>query len=411
MAERFPLTAITPAVRDIAEQLAAAGHEAWYVGGAVRDVLYTGLHGRTPARTGDFDLATSARPEDVRRLFRRTVPVGIEHGTVAVLDAEGGAHEVTTFRRDVQTDGRHAVVEFGVSLDDDLARRDFTINAIAVHPQTGDLRDPFDGRRDLAEGVVRAVGEPSARFREDRLRVLRGLRFAAAFDFRIDPATWDALCASAGELEHLSRERVRDEWVKTLATAKPSVAVGLWRRAGVLNAVWPELADLSAEAAGELDAVVPGEPVVVTAAALAHSGAAPDVALQAAQRLRFSNRDAGRIEGIVSALASPLPAPDDGRAVRRWTARHRSAAGEAAGAASDPPGGREAFREAVHATLASGVPLEVADLAVKGNDLAAAGIAPGPRMGEVLRALLEVVLDDPTLNTHEDLLARAQNLP
>src|SRR5690242_15413950 len=121
----------------IARRLEEGGYEAWCVGGAVRDALLGHPH-------LDWDLATAATPREVRALFRRTVPVGIEFGTVGVLDEEGTMHEVTTFRRDVQTDGRHAVVEFGASLDDDLARRDFTINAIAYSPITHDVRDPFD---------------------------------------------------------------------------------------------------------------------------------------------------------------------------------------------------------------------------------------------------------------------------
>src|SRR5918998_5680344 len=155
------------AVLAIAERLEGAGFETWCVGGAVRDALL-GI------RNLDWDLATAARPEEVRRLFRRTVPVGIEFGTIGVLDDGGLMHEVTTFRRDVRTDGRHAVVEYGASLDDDLARRDFTINAMAYHPRRHVLRDPFDGRADIDRRVVRAVGDPEQRMREDRLRALRG---------------------------------------------------------------------------------------------------------------------------------------------------------------------------------------------------------------------------------------------
>src|SRR6185437_12267772 len=140
-------------VVEIARVLTTAGFETWCVGGAVRDALLGEAH-------LDWDLATAAKPSDVRRLFRRTVPVGIEFGTVGVLDAANVMHEVTTFRRDVKTDGRHAEVEFGVSLEDDLARRDFTINAIAYDPLGGGLRDPFHGQEDLAARVVRAVGDP-----------------------------------------------------------------------------------------------------------------------------------------------------------------------------------------------------------------------------------------------------------
>src|ERR1044071_5770375 len=142
-------------VLEIARRLEDAGYEAWCVGGAVRDALLGHPH-------LDWDLATSAKPEEVRRLFgyRRTIPVGIDFGTVGVRDRDGKMHEVTTFRRDVQTDGRHAVVEFGVSLDDDLARRDFTINAIAYSPRRDEMRDPFRGRADLTAKILRAVGDP-----------------------------------------------------------------------------------------------------------------------------------------------------------------------------------------------------------------------------------------------------------
>ena len=166
-------------VLEIARTLEAAGYEAWCVGGALRDHLLGDPH-------SDIDFATSARPEDVRRLFRRTAAVGIKYGTVGVLDRNRVLHEVTTFRRDVTTDGRHAVVEYGVSLEEDLARRDFTINAIAYHPLRGEWRDPFGGADDLDRRVVRAVGDPAERFREDYLRILRAVRFAARFGFAVD---------------------------------------------------------------------------------------------------------------------------------------------------------------------------------------------------------------------------------
>src|SRR5438045_6868377 len=167
-----------PPVLEIADQLENAGFEAWCVGGAIRDALL----GHPDL---DWDLATSATPAQVRELFgmRRTIPVGVEFGTVGVLDRAGAMHEVTTFRRDVRTDGRHAEVEFGVSLDDDLARRDFTINAIAYSPRRNDVRDPFDGQRDLASRLVRAVGDARARVRAERLRSLRVVGCAARVEF------------------------------------------------------------------------------------------------------------------------------------------------------------------------------------------------------------------------------------
>src|SRR5690606_21951539 len=138
-------------------------YETWCVGGAVRDALLGIPH-------LDWDLATAATPDVVRKSFKRTIPVGIQFGTVGVLDRQGRMHEVTTFRRDVRTDGRHAEVEFGASLTEDLARRDFTINAIALHPLTGEVQDPFHGRDDLRARLVRAVGVADERMREDRLR-------------------------------------------------------------------------------------------------------------------------------------------------------------------------------------------------------------------------------------------------
>jgi tRNA nucleotidyltransferase (CCA-adding enzyme) len=179
-------------VLEIARRLDQAGHEVWCVGGAIRDALLAARTGGTGLEPADVDFATSATPEQVRALFRRTVGVGIQHGTVGVLDRRRVLHEVTTFRRDVATDGRHAVVAFGVSLEDDLARRDFTINAIAYHPLRHEWRDPFAGAADLDARVIRAVGDPDQRFREDYLRILRALRFAARFEFEIDPATWAA---------------------------------------------------------------------------------------------------------------------------------------------------------------------------------------------------------------------------
>ena len=224
------------AVKEIVARLERAGFETWCVGGAVRDALLGHPH-------LDWDFATAATPAQVMGVFKRTVPVGIEFGTVGVFDSANTMHEVTTFRRDVKTDGRHAVVEFGASLDGDLARRDFTVNAIAYHPKTEEVRDPYGGRLDLERGLIRAVGTAADRMREDRLRALRGVRFASRFGFHIEPATWAAIRDSAAHMGRLSPERVKQELEKTMEQVeRPSIALEWWREAGFLNALVPSIA-------------------------------------------------------------------------------------------------------------------------------------------------------------------------
>ena len=226
---------VPEAVVEIARRLEEAGCETWAVGGAVRDALL-GLP------VGDWDLTTRARPEEVRRLFRRTVPIGIEHGTVGVFGRDGVLYEVTTFRRDIETFGRHAVVAFADTVDEDLSRRDFTCNALAWHPLTGELRDPYLGLQDLEERRLRTVGSPSERFAEDYLRVLRALRFAGHFELTIDPPTWDALVEATPRLIDLSAERVREElWKIFTKTRRASAALSLYAASGSLAVLYPEL--------------------------------------------------------------------------------------------------------------------------------------------------------------------------
>jgi tRNA nucleotidyltransferase (CCA-adding enzyme) len=422
------------AVRKIIDRLQSAGHEAWGVGGAVRD----GLLGHNDL---DWDIATSAKPAEVRRLFRRTVPVGVEFGTVGVLDDAGVMHEVTTFRRDVQTDGRHAVVEFGASLDDDLARRDFTINAIAYSPATGELRDPFRGQRDLEQRLVRAVGEPDERMREDRLRALRAIRFAGRLGFVIEPETWNAIVRSAPYLGRLSRERVKQEIEKTMEqVACPSQAFAMWRSSGALRALVPVLADQDEIAFASADHVpLPGrtrraERVDARRARRVLSmflGLPAPHVRSALHDLRFSNADVRAMTKLAehwSSLFVPLTdavveaSPDDA-AIRRWAAATgrtqlaeflrlaaaRWAALRAAGRpAPSPSRASSLYRRAL--AIAYRDPIELADLAIDGEDLMREAIARGPALGKILRALLDWVVDDPTRNTREGLLRRATEL-
>ena len=373
----------------ILRRLEDAGHETWCVGGAIRDALLGDLQ-------QDMDLATSARPEEVQRLFRRTIAVGVEHGTVGVFDEHGVLHEVTTFRRDVTTDGRHAEVEFGISLDDDLARRDLTINAIAYHPLHHSWRDPFGGRDDLHRGVVRAVGDPALRFREDRLRILRAIRFAARLDFRIDPATWSAACAQARDTVNLSAERVRDEWSKSIRTTRSlDRLVGQWLESGVA-AVWlPELLpSASWQRSGETD--------VVLTTALVCSACGPVM-----RRFKGSNAEIRRAEAIDRGPARPQStAPGD---VRRWMAVVGEATNDLVTLATWRGLKEDGWIREVAGVTSRGEATSRGELAVNGDDLRTAGVAAGPAIGIALGQLLDAVLEDPALNTREQLLALARS--
>jgi tRNA nucleotidyltransferase (CCA-adding enzyme) len=437
------------AVMEIADRLHRAGHDVWAVGGAVRDTLLG-------ARRSDWDLATSARPDEVRRIFRRTVPLGIEHGTVGVLGSDGVMYEVTTFRRDVETFGRHAVVEFAHTIDEDLARRDFTFNAIAWHPVHDELRDPYHGLEDLRQGTLRAVGDPAERFAEDYLRVLRGLRFAGHFVLEPEAATWTGLVAATPQLTTLSAERVREELYKVLTkTAHASAALRLYERAGVLAQLYPELHAVATYAVPDqtddpqalwtrtlraVDATAPTR-LVVRLAALLHATGMPAAASrdlrgdwrftgheqfgarkarEVMQRLKASNAHSERVTELVAKQSDLFPpdAPDAG--VRRWLLHVPPALVNdlfrlriAIWRAQPTPRGAvdvvSRWRH-VHRVLGEHPVLDTADLAIGGDDLKLIGMRPGPRYGVVLRELLDRVIDEPALNHRETLLELAREL-
>ena len=388
--DRLP---IPEEVLRIARKLEDAGYETWCVGGAIRDNLL-GLENH------DFDLTTAAPPTEVQRLFKRTVPVGIDHGTVAVLDADRRQHEVTTFRKDIKTDGRHAVVEFGVSLMDDLARRDFTINAIAYHPIRHEWRDPFNGADDLEARLIRSVGDPNWRFQEDYLRVLRALRFSARFEFRIHPRTLEAAKANVQGLAQLSAERVRDEWFKGIRMAgRVSKLLTLWIDVGAARIWLPEVRERGA-GSGSPSAVdkLPRDPVLITAY-LASDAAS------LLTRLKCSNKDIERGRAI-GQWRDKYPDPTRLPEVRKWLAQVGEYADDLLVLLTAGPAPNSPLPRVVEAIRAAKDPLTVKDLAVTGDDLLAAGVRPGPDMGETLQRLLGEVLADPARNTREYLLSR-----
>lgn len=411
----FPDSIVVPtSVVEIVQRLEDAGYETWCVGGAIRDAILGNPH-------TDFDIATSALPDKVTSLFRHTVPVGIKHGTVGVLDPDRVLHEVTTFRRDVRTDGRHAEVEFGATLEEDLARRDFTINAIAYHPLRQEWRDPHAGQEDLDRHLIRAVGDAADRFREDYLRILRALRFAARFGFQIEAFTWRAARAEVAGVRDLSAERVRDEWYKGLRTTKSITRfVKEWIRVGAAEIWLPELipppkGEISetgrwrrlggsdvVEVAPESTEIERGsvrDPVVLTVLLCLD----PVAVLR---RLKASNSE---IQRATAMMAGPMqPDGADEASVRRWMAAVGDAADDLAQVwtlCHKAPWLWEALMQRIRDR---GDPLTRADLAVTGNDLTEAGIAPGPTLGECLETLLAAVVEDPSRNTREELLALAR---
>ena len=384
----IPELSLSPEVLGIVETLEKAGFETWTVGGALRDALL----GIT---TEEVDIATAATPEQVLHLFKRTVPVGVAHGTVGVLGKSGRLYEVTTFRRDVRTDGRHAEVEFGVSILEDLARRDFTINAIAYHPHRKEWQDPFGGRADLEARVVRAVGDPAARFREDYLRILRAIRFAARYGFSIDHATWAAAVVASPGLSGLSAERVRDEWFKGLRTAR-SVAelVRLWREVGAAKVWLPEL-----EPSWPYGNPAVRDPVVLTSVIVRTPA---DVLL----RLRASNDEINRARAITRNPAAP--GGEGAIGARRWLSTVGAAADDLLLAARYREGRDPTWAREVAGIRSRGEATARSALAVTGDDLIAMGFSAGPALGATLDRLLEAVIVDPALNDRDKLLELAK---
>lgn len=406
----FPASLTIPGdVLDIVRTLGDAGHEAWCVGGALRDTLLG------EANT-DYDIATSATPDIVRGLFEHTVPVGERFGTIAVR-VRRRYHEVTTFRKDIQTDGRHAVVEFGASLEDDLARRDFTVNAIAYHPVTHAWKDPFAGADDLDARLIRAVGHPEQRFAEDYLRILRALRFAARFNFTIEPVTWAAAQAAAAGLSRLSAERVRDEWFKGLRTARSlGPLLDLWISSGAARIWLPELLPEGADAQQAVTghratalAMLEGpqalalhrDPVLLTTLLCTN----PVAVLT---RLKASNAEIGRAAALRTGPAAPLGSSDV--EVRRWMAAVGDATDDLSTLWQMRQGTSAPWAEAVKGIRERGEALSRKQLAVSGNDLRELGLPAGPMLGAMLDQLLALVVDTPALNTRDSLLAQAKRL-
>lgn len=357
--------------------LDSAGHRAVLAGGCVRDSLL----GRRPS---DWDIASSASPEEVLALFPRCVPTGIKHGTVTVLSG-GGSVEVTAFRAEggYSDHRRPDSVSFGCPLEADLARRDLTVNAMAMDA-AGEITDPFGGRDDLRRRLLRCVGEPERRFDEDALRMLRTVRFSAQLGFEIEPRTLEAIRALAHLASGLSAERVRDELLKTLRSPAPGL---VWQLVdlGLLDAC---LAPGDASAPREALDVLP------IYARLAHFCRGLELGgyIMSTDRflaaLRFDGETLRRTASAVEVLKSGS---------RDWKRLLRDH-GEAAVLAAHPK------NRALRAVLRSGECWELSSLAIGGRELAALGYS-GPELGRELRRLLDHVIDYPADN-RADILCK-----
>ncbi|TPV96377.1 MAG: hypothetical protein B7733_05280 [Myxococcales bacterium FL481] len=397
---RLAAASIPAAVLQVGRTLHQAGHQAALVGGAVRDCLRGVPH-------ADWDLATSATPQEVMDLFARTIPTGLAHGTVTVLVGRGKqreAIEVTTFRGDgAYADGRRPdSVEFLRELDEDLARRDFTINALAWDPFTRRFVDRFGGLEDLQRGVVRAVGDPLTRFREDGLRTMRAVRFCGVLGFVLDPPTERAIGEALDVFDKVSRERVRVELFKLLGAGPVRGGLEPMRRTGLWPKVLTTLPEADVTAAIAAVERLPPDPVL-RLARLLWPGRSDRPAVEAAlDNLRMSRADRRRCERLLEPELERLRHERDAAELRGIVARLGRDQRDDALAVVEA----DAEQRELVATACEGAVLDVQGLAVGARELIMAlGITPGPIVGEVLRHLLKFVVVDPSRNHAPELLA------
>lgn len=387
-------------------RLHGAGYAAYAVGGCVRDSLL----GRTPQ---DWDLCTSARPEQVLALFGegQCIPTGLQHGTVTIKYG-GQLYETTTFRTEgAYTDGRHPdEVHFVPDVRQDLARRDFTINAMAYNDAEG-LIDPFGGQQDLQQGILRAVGDPATRFEEDALRILRLYRFAARFGFAIDPPTGQAARALCAHLDCVSVERIEEELSKLLAAPAPAAYLD----EKILKVIIPELSAPALQAAKPVvDACPAGEQALPVRLAALLLSLGEDGTRRTLRRLRCSNACIEETAVLVREVVSGVPV-----SLNIYTRKLLGQYGlktvrrlAALGTALQPERSADfaALSELAERLDADGVCCRVSQLAVNGRDLMAAGVPAGPGIRKVLEALLDGVIREEYPNERQALLAAVQQL-
>lgn len=461
-------------VQKVARILVKEGFDCYLVGGALRDTVL----GKVPH---DYDLATNALPDEMLNIFPKSVSTGAKFGTIIVLmqDKQGETHEieVTTFRSESgYVDGRWPTdVKFVDDIDKDLGRRDFTFNAMALdlsqlnmggveEEMSGELHDPFDGVGDISKKVVRAVGTPIERFKEDGLRAFKACRVASQLGFSIEKNTLEAMKESLPVASQVSMERVRDEFMKMiLNSSKPSVGIELMRQVGLLNLFMPELSegvdveqklyhahDVYWHSLGTCDVAHDS----VKLAALLHDIAKPrtdmgnghfyghdkmgaDIAEQIMKRMKFSQSEIKRVKILIENHMFYYPHIQDGMseeekeniemhqwsdsAVRRFIQRVgeeniddlfklRMADAQSNPSTAFKPDEITILQKRISEVRKEDMALKITDLKVTGDELISVGIEKGPKLGIILKELLDMVLDDPMLNTKEKLTEKAKEL-
>jgi tRNA nucleotidyltransferase/poly(A) polymerase len=456
---RFDLSLIPPFVVTIRDLLAPA--PVFLVGGMVRDsvagALRAGKEMVDRVEGTDWDLTTREQPRRVLSLLRSAgitvATVGIDHGTVAAVQGQQQI-EITTFRSDgVYEDGRHCQVRFAETIEEDLERRDFTVNALAVDLSSGEIVDRFDGLADIRANIIRTVGDPNTRFAEDYLRMLRAARLAAKTEAAVDPETLEAIRRHASKITQVSAERIHDELMKMMTYRRPSHGLWILRKTGLLREILPETDscfevgqnqyhsdDVGTHLLNTVDAVSPRFPLLRVIALLhdlgkperkhwmddkqdyvfyGHQFPSAEKAVLMMRRLRFPTREIDMAESIIEnhmVRLGPEASPSSIRRLMRRVGRENIRAflrlriadrkANRLKGSNLEPGLYHVIRtiRKIERDLDA---LKVTDLVIGGQDLIRMGLKPGPIFSEILHVLLDRVLDDPSLNTRQSLLPLA----
>jgi tRNA nucleotidyltransferase (CCA-adding enzyme) len=400
---------INPQAIKVCQVLHQAGHQAFIVGGCVRDLLL----GLTPK---DWDITTDATPDKVMKLFPKHYPTGLQHGTVTVAMGEGVENhfEVTTFRIEGEyTDGRRPEeVFFVMDVEQDLSRRDLTINAIAYDPIMGMIVDPFQGILDLQKQILRTVGQPESRFKEDGLRIMRVARFAARFGYAVDDATFQGMCDTLETLKKVSKERIQDELCKTLVSAYPSFGLQLLKESGALNIACPFLTSESTYLHfSQFQDRCQG--TQETRLAFLYANCQTVEVQKELLSLKFSNKEIKRICFLLDLLDKFQTFHQRGTALsyKSFMAIIKN---------HSPDDWTYTLEQFLHLTDAIGLPArqlvskhqeEVVfskrEMKINGDDLLAVGIPPGPQIRNILEECYLEILRHPEHNTKAFLLKRA----